>query len=137
MKDTLVPGITHTMTYLVDEKRTVPYILPERADFAAMPHVFATGFMTAVIEAACIEALAPHIDDDEVTLGTHVNFSHQAPTVPGSTVTVDVTLEEVNGRALLFSITARDEYAVISTGTHQRGLVNRERFLSKLPTRKS
>src|SRR5699024_11246546 len=73
-----------------------------------------------------------HIDDDESTLGTHVNFSHAAPTVPGSTVTVDVKLIAVERRALTFEIEARDEHAIISTGTHQRGVVNRERFESRL-----
>ena len=36
MKDTLRPGIRHTMAYAVPEHRTVPNLLPESADFAAM-----------------------------------------------------------------------------------------------------
>ncbi|WP_277102420.1 thioesterase family protein [Corynebacterium vitaeruminis] len=133
MKDTLTPGLTHTMTYQVTPERTVPNLLPENPDFAAMPEVFATGYMVGVIEAACMEAMRPHLDEGEISLGTHVDLSHVAPTVPGSTVTIDVTLESIERRALTFSITARDEYAVISTGTHQRGVVNRERFVGRLP----
>ncbi|HSO70086.1 MAG TPA: thioesterase family protein [Arachnia sp.] len=121
------------MRYLVPESRTVPHLLPESADFAAMPEVLATGYMVGIVEWACIEALHSHLDDGEITLGTHVNLSHEAPTVPGSTVTVEVTLTLVEGRALRFDVHAHDEHAVISAGTHGRVVVSRERFVSRLP----
>lgn len=132
MKDTLQPGITHTMTYTVPENRTVPNLLPESDDFAAMPQVLATGYMVGIIEWACMEALHGHIDDTEISLGTHVNFSHAAPTVPGSTVTVDVKIAAVERRTVTFEIEARDDNATISTGTHQRGIIDRERFEGRL-----
>lgn len=132
MKDSLQPGITHTMTYKVPDNRTVPNLLPEAPEFVDMPEVLATGYMVGIIELACMQALRGHLDEDEITLGTQVNFSHAAPIVPGSTVTVDVKLVAVDRRALTFEIEARDEYATISTGTHQRGVVNRERFESRL-----
>lgn len=135
MKDSLKPGLTHTFEYTVPENRTVPHLLTESPDFAAMPHVFATGYMVAVIEWACIDALRPHLDEGEITVGAHVDLSHSAPTVPGSTVTIDLKLTEVDGRILTFDVEARDEYAVISEGTHRRGLVNREKFESRLADR--
>lgn len=135
MKDTLAPGITHTMRYTVPPERTVPHLLPESPDFAAMPEVLATGYMVGIIEWACIEALREHLDEGEITLGTHVDLSHVAPTTPGSTVTVNVRLVEVDRRALTFEIEARDEYATISTGRHGRGVVQRERFVGKLDSR--
>ena len=68
-------------------------------------------------------------------INVHVDLSHSAPTVPGSTVTIDLKLTEVDGRILTFDVEARDEYAVISEGTHRRGLVNREKFESRLADR--
>lgn len=133
MKDTLRPGLAHTLRYRVPANRTVPHLLPESPGFTTMPEVLATGYMVGIIEWACTEALREHLDEGELTLGTHVNLSHEAPTVPGSTVTVDVTLTEVDGRALSFEVAARDEYAVISTGTHRRGVVDRARFEARLP----
>ncbi len=134
MKDTLRPGIRHTMAYAVPEHRTVPNLLPESADFAAMPHVLATGYMVGIIEWACMEALHGHLDDGEITLGTHVDLSHVAPTLPGSTVTVDVEVTGVERRTVTFDVVARDENAVISTGSHQRGVVDRGRFEGRLDT---
>ncbi|AGT04464.1 hypothetical protein cgp_0542 [Corynebacterium glutamicum MB001] len=133
MKETLTTGLTHQMTYIVPANRTVPHLLPEAAEFETMPDVLATGYMVGIIEWACMELLRPHLDDGEISLGTHVNFSHAAPTVPGSTVTIDVEVTEINRRAVTFNITAADEFATISTGTHQRGVVNREKFVSRLP----
>jgi fluoroacetyl-CoA thioesterase len=132
MKDSLRPGLKHTLRYAVPGNRTVPHLLPESADFAAMPDVLATGYMVAIIEWACIEAIRDHLDSGEISLGTHVDLSHDAPTVPGSTVVVETTLREAHGRALLFDIVARDDNAVISTGSHRRGVVNRDRFVARL-----
>ncbi|MHA6512095.1 thioesterase family protein [Tessaracoccus sp. Z1128] len=132
MKETLRPGMSHTMTYQVPPHRTVPHLLPESPDFVSMPEVLATGYLVGVIEWACIESLHGHLDDGEITLGTHVDVSHQAATVPGSTVTVQVSLTDVDRRALVFAVTASDESAVISTGTHKRVVVDRERFVAKL-----
>jgi fluoroacetyl-CoA thioesterase len=136
MRDTLRPGLTHTMTYTVPEERTVPRLLPESPDFAAMPEVLATGYLVGIIEWACIEALHEHLEDGELTLGTHVDLSHAAPTVPGGTVTVEVRLAEVDGRALTFEVEARDEDATISAGRHRRGVIDRERFERRLEERR-
>lgn len=133
MKDTLRPGLTHTMRYRVPADRTVPHLLPEAAGFATMPDVLATGYLVGIIEWACVECIEGHLDEGELTLGTHVDLSHDAPTVPGSTVIVDVTLAAVQRRSLTFEITARDEHAVISTGAHRRGVVDRARFVGRLP----
>ncbi|WP_080795701.1 thioesterase family protein [Corynebacterium pacaense] len=134
MKESLAPGLTHTMNYPVPEDRTVPHLLPEAPEFRSMPKVLATGYMVGIIEWACMQLIAAHLDEGEISLGTHVDLSHQAPTVPGSTVTVEAELLGVDRRTLTFGITARDEHGVISTGTHQRGVVSRDRFVDKLPS---
>ena len=102
-----------------------------------MPQVFATGYMVGLLEWACIELLRPHINwPDEQTLGTHVNFSHEAPTLPGMTVTVDVTLVTIEGRKLSFSVKAHDGIDIISTGTHERVIIKQEKFLERLEQRR-
>ena len=49
----------------VPESKTVPYTYPEAPDIAAMPKVFATGFMIVLMEWTCIQMLAPHLDAGE------------------------------------------------------------------------
>ncbi|WP_210604351.1 thioesterase family protein [Brevibacterium oceani] len=128
MTEALAAGLTHRMEYTVPPERTVPHILPEAPGFAEMPDVLATGYMVAIIEWACVESIKDHLGEDDLTLGTHVDLTHQAPTVPGSMVTIDVTVTHADRRSLEFAVEARDEHAVISVGTHKRGIVSRSRF---------
>ena len=133
MKDALRPGLTHQHQFTIPETKTVPYLYPESDMFRDMPVVLATGFMVGLLEWACIELIRPHLDwPKEQSLGTHVNFSHLAATPPGLTVTVDVKLESVEGRKLVFSVQAHDGIETISTGTHERVIIDEARFLSKL-----
>jgi len=97
MQPTLKPGLTHRFSYTVPENKTVPYTYPESPLIAAMPKVFATGFMIVLMEWACTELLAPHLDAGEGSLGVHVDVSHLAATPSGMTVTVDVECVEVTG----------------------------------------
>ena len=132
MKDTLVPGITHTHRFTITEEKTVPYLYPESPDFVAMPKVLATGFMVGLMEWACLEALKPHLDDGEGSLGIRIDVSHTAPTPPGMEVTVDVECLKVDGRRVTFRIIARDEVEVIGEARHERFVVRWDRFNEKL-----
>ncbi len=129
MKESLKPGIEHEFRYRVPESKTVPALYPESPEFQAMPRVFATGFLVGLVEWACIRALHPHLDwPREMTVGTHVNLSHEAATPPGMEVRVRVRLAEVDGRKLTFAVEADDGMQVISRGTHERFVIDAERF---------
>ncbi len=128
MKPTLVPGLTHTHRFTVTEEKTVPNLYPESPDFVAMPKVFATGFMVGFIEWTCLEALKPHLDDGEGSLGIHIDVDHRAATPPGLVVTAEVEVTEVDGRQIGFDVTVRDEVEVIAQGRHKRFIVEWDRF---------
>jgi fluoroacetyl-CoA thioesterase len=133
MKDTLKPGLVHTFQFRIPANKTVPHLYPESDMFREMPEVLATGFMVGLLEWACIETLRPHLDwPAEQSLGTHVNFSHEAATPPGLLVTVAVRLERVEGRKLVFHVEAHDGIDRISSGTHERFVIDAARFRSKV-----
>jgi fluoroacetyl-CoA thioesterase len=97
-----------------------------------MPKVFATGFLVGLMEWACIEAIAPHLDAGEGSLGVHVDVSHSAATPPGLTITVDVECTAVEGRKLTFRVSAHDGIDLIGEGRHQRVVVAWDRFNAKV-----
>ncbi|HKU71669.1 MAG TPA: thioesterase family protein [Burkholderiales bacterium] len=133
MKDTLKPGLTYQFKFRVPPTKTVPHLFPESDSFQQMPQVLATGYMVGLMEWSCIEAIKPHLDwPREQSLGTHVNFSHLAATPPGLTVTVDVRLERVEGRKLVFSLTAHDGVDKITEGTHERFVIDAGKFNAKV-----
>jgi fluoroacetyl-CoA thioesterase len=135
VRDTLAPGLHATFDYQVPAERTVPHLLPEAAEFAAMPHVLATGYLVGLVEWTCMQALAAHLEPSERTLGVHVDLSHDAPTPPGATVTITARLVTVEGRRLMFEVLARDDAAVICRGRHQRAVVDLDRFAGGLAAR--
>ena len=135
MHDTLQPGLKASLTYQVAEDRTVPHLLPESAEFADMPQVLATGYLVGLVEWTCMRALNGHLDEGERTLGVHVDLSHDAPTPPRGTVTIDVELTAVDGRMLTFAVHGRDDAADICSGTHRRAVVHRARFEAKVASR--
>ena len=129
MEHTLKPGMTFEFSYPVTKARTVPALYPDIEEAAAMPEVFATGYMVGLMEFACIKFINNHIDwPREQTVGIHIDVSHVAATPPGMTVTVEGRLDEVDGRKLSFTLKARDDQDLISEGTHRRFIIDPRRF---------
>lgn len=133
MKETLQPGIEYEFRFRIPPSKTVSALYPEAAEFQAMPDVFATGYLVGFLEWACIKAVNPHLDwPEEQTVGTHINVSHSAATPPGLEVTARVKLLEVAGKRLLFSVEAHDGVDLITRGTHERYVIDKERFTQKV-----
>lgn len=135
MRPTLRPGLTASLAYQVPPGRTVPHLLPESPEFAALPDVLATGYLVALVEWACMRTVNEHLDDGEQTLGVHVDLSHEAPTLPGDMLTVTTELAQVTGRQLTFTVTAADDAGTVCRGIHQRAVIDRGRFDSRLAAR--
>lgn len=134
MRPTLRPGLTAGLEYRVPAERTVPHLLPESAEFAALPHVLATGYLVGLVEWCCMRALHGHLEAGQQTLGVHVDLSHEAPTLPGHTLTVDAELAAVEGRRLTFTVQVIDGGPIVCRGRHQRAVIDRARFEHTLST---
>ncbi|MDH3514136.1 MAG: thioesterase family protein [Gammaproteobacteria bacterium] len=133
MKDSLKPGLTHELRFRVPQTKTVPHLYPEAPEFQAMPRVLATGYLVGFIEWACIRAVNPHLDwPREQSVGVNVNLSHLAATPPGLEIIARVRLVEVNGRNLVFEVEASDGVDVISRGTHERFVIDADRFTRRV-----
>ena len=132
MKPSLKAGLKHRFAYTVPMNKTVPFTYPEAPEIASMPKVFATGFMIVLMEWACVQLIAAHLDAGEGSLGTHVDVSHLAATPPGFTVTVDVECTKVDGRKLEFRVRAHDGLDLIGEGRHERVVVAWDKFNARV-----
>jgi fluoroacetyl-CoA thioesterase len=133
MKDTLQAGLEYELRFRVPDTKTVPALYPESSEFQIMPRVFATGYMVGLIEWACIQAVNPHIDwPHEQTVGISINVNHTAATPPGLEVCARVKLIEVDGKRLVFETELDDSVDIISKGTHERFIINAEKFNQKV-----
>jgi fluoroacetyl-CoA thioesterase len=136
VRPSLAAGLKLTFRYEVPEDKTVPHVFAESERFREMPPVFATAFMVGLLEWACIEAMQPHLDPGEQSVGTGIWVTHSAATPPGLTVTVDVALIAAEGKRLTFEVRAHDGVDPIGEGRHERFVVDRERFMKKVAAKK-
>ena len=90
--------------------------------------VFATPEMVRLMERAAVNGLAPYLATGQQSVGTMVNVKHLAATPLGATVTAQAELLSVEGRRLLFKVSARDETDLIGEGTHERALIDLAKF---------
>lgn len=90
--------------------------------------VYSTPAMVGHMERASVEAIRAYLDDDELSLGVHVDISHIAGTRIGERVYAASKLVRVEGRRLTFEVDARNEKEKIGEGTHQRVVVKRRRL---------
>jgi fluoroacetyl-CoA thioesterase len=138
MKPSLKAGLTYEFRFTVPETKTVPHLYPESRSFQEMPRVLATGYLVGLMEWASIEAVKPHLDwPREQSLGTRVAFTHVAATPPGLTITIHVRLDKVEGRKLTFTLSAHDGIDTISEGTHERHVIDVERFNAKIASKRT
>lgn len=93
--------------------------------------VFATPMMIALMENAAWRAVADHLDEGFVTVGTLVNVRHLAATPLGQQVRASAELIEIDRRRLVFRVEAYDEQQKIGEGIHERFIVQLQRFLQK------
>lgn len=69
-------------------------------------------------------------------MGTDINVSHQAATPAGLEVIANVELINIDGKKLTFNVKARDSVDIISKGTHERFIINKEKFDNKVKEKK-
>jgi len=125
----LTVGKIGTATTVVSDNNTAKFIASGSLD------VFATPMMIALMELAACDCLADSLMPTQTSVGTQINVAHLAATPLGATVTAKATVLQVEGRKILFEITAHDGVNEIGRGTHERFVVDVQRFMEKLRQR--
>jgi fluoroacetyl-CoA thioesterase len=125
MKNGLVPGLTHTQTYVTTLEMRAKQLVSD---------VFSTPAMIGLMEYTCVLLVAPYLDENEQTVGIHVDVRHMAPTKIGQSVTVTAELLEVKDNKLRFALSAvNDQCVKIGEGTHRRALIDTKSFVARAP----
>ena len=118
-------GMKHTITEIVTIEKTA-----ENVGSGLLP-VYATPAMIALMEKCASECVAPYIEEGKSSVGTSLQVKHLAASPVGITITCTATLTEIDGRRLAFSLPVSDEKGPISEGTHERFVIDVERFMAK------
>jgi predicted thioesterase len=126
MSEELKAGLSHEMERQVSEDLSAQKVFPH------VPNVYATRAMVGHFEEVCAEMVLPYLGEGEQTVGIGMKFSHTAATPIGMKVRFTAKLVEVEGRKLTFEVEGFDEVEKIGQATHDRFIINAEKFNSKL-----
>jgi predicted thioesterase len=100
--------------------------------------VLATPRLIALCEEATCRATDDHLTDAQASVATRVQFDHLAPVGVGRVVLAEATLVKVEGRRLIFTVSAArlesDGGGLVGAGRVTRVLVDRSVFLAKAGT---
>jgi predicted thioesterase len=87
------------------------------------------------MEATAVQALEGHIQPGQTSVGTHMDVRHLAATPVGMKVRTSAVLIVVEGRKLTFKIQAWDEVEMIGEASHERFVVDEDRFMTRVTTK--
>ena len=96
-------------------------------------NVFGTPYLLAMMENAALTYMKAELPEGKSTVGTAASVNHTAPSPVGIEVTVEVTVTAIseNGKMVDFEMQAWDEAGPVGNGTHQRAIIDIERFMTK------
>jgi fluoroacetyl-CoA thioesterase len=95
--------------------------------------VLGTPALLALAEGACVDAIKDDLEDGQTSVGTWAEVEHLSPTAVGQTVCAHATLIGHHGRRLEFNVKVDQDGVTVAKVRHRRVLVDRERFLTKVP----
>lgn len=118
-------GITGLQEEIVTEEKAA-----ESMGSGELP-VYATPAMIALIEKTAWMSVAGELEEGQGTVGTKLDVEHVSASPLGARITCKTTLTEVDRRRLVFSVEVTDDAGLIGRGTHERFIVDNEKFLTK------
>ena len=126
MKSRPRPGQDAKIRFVVEAKHII--------DFAeeGMPAVLATPWLIWFMEHTAREAMLPHLEPTESTVGTLVDIEHLAPTPLGQAVNCRAQVLRSEGSQFLFKLEAFDEQEKIANGLHKLNVIDKARFAGRV-----
>lgn len=121
----ITTGIKGSCSILADESTSANTMGSGTLD------VFATPAMTALMEKTAWQSIAPYLQEGQGSVGTRLDITHDAATPLGMTVTCSSELIRIDGRRLVFEVTASDDKEIIGRGIHERFIIDNDKFLTK------
>jgi fluoroacetyl-CoA thioesterase len=123
--DEPAPGLIGEATTVVTETDTAGHW------GSGLVPVFGTPALVGLMEGAAVQALAGHLPPGRTSVGGRIDVHHLAPTPVGMRVRARAEVLEVEGRRLVFHIEAWDAVEQIGRATHERFIVDEERFVAQ------
>lgn len=99
---------------------------------SGLAEVYATPAMIALMEKTAFTSIEEFLPDGYSSVGIQINVQHLKASLPGSIISCESEVTEVDGKKISFNIVASDKEGVIGKADHKRFIINSEQFISKL-----
>jgi len=120
MKDGLVRGLKYSQTYVTTLEMRAPQLSAD---------LFSTPSMISLMEQTSVRLTKPYLDENEQSVGIHVDVRHMAATRIGQSVTITAEILEVKDGKIRYAVTATNDQGVkIGEGRHRRAVINQKKF---------
>ena len=93
--------------------------------------VYATPAMIALMEHTAWESVEECMEEGCSTVGTLMNVKHLSASPVGAHIRAESELTEVDGRRLVFKVSAFDDAGLIGEGVHERFIIKTDKFMAK------
>ena len=123
--ENLKVGLKNSAEIVVEEKFTA------LAMGSGSLKVLATPQMICLMEKAAADLVEKILPTEFTSVGILMNVKHTAPTPVGMKIHADAEIISVEERKIIFEVAAYDEVGEIGRGTHERFIVQREKFQNK------
>lgn len=124
--ETIKPGLKGSVSLTVGPEHTAQHL------GSGGVQVFATPQMVLLMERAGVAAIDHLLPEGYRTVGAHLDVGHTAPTPIGFEVTATAELQKVDDRRLIFHVQVHDGIEVVGEGTHQRYIIDVQRFSERV-----
>lgn len=121
----LKEGIRNSKELTVTEEQTAA-----SAGSGGQP-VFSTPHMVAMMENTAWSSVEPYMEEGKTTVGSHLDIAHVSASPVGAHIKCETELVGVDGRKLTFRVSASDDAGLIGEGTHERFIINIDKFMAR------
>ena len=94
--------------------------------------VLATPRLIALCEEATCQALEGHLAEHCTSVAKRLQFDHLVPVGVGGKVWAETTLDRIEGRRLVFTLSVSESAGLVAAGKLVRVIVDRDTFLSNV-----
>lgn len=122
----LTPGMRYVRKYVTTEQHSAKHV------GSGSVEVLSTPSMILFMEETCRIFADEHLPEGQTTVGVHVDIHHVRPAPIGSEVEIHTTFLQTDGKRLMFWVEAWCSGVLIGYGLHERAIVDKEKFLSRI-----
>ena len=94
--------------------------------------VLGTPRLVALCEEACCQAIDGSLPESCTSVAKRLQFDHLVPVAVGGVVWAEATLDRIEGRRLVFTVSVSESSGLVAAGKLIRVIVDRQSFLSNV-----